>query len=45
MPVILADYARWLCDEPDPRDLMRMFPAELMRMSPISTLGQQARER
>jgi putative SOS response-associated peptidase YedK len=33
MPVILApgDYARWLSDEPDPRDLMRVFPASLMR--------------
>jgi putative SOS response-associated peptidase YedK len=30
MPVILApgDYARWLGEEPDPRDLMRPFPAE-----------------
>jgi putative SOS response-associated peptidase YedK len=39
MPVILApdDYARWLGDEPDPRDLMRPFPAALMRMWPIST--------
>jgi putative SOS response-associated peptidase YedK len=34
MPVILAppDYARWLGEEPDPRDLMRPYPAELMRM-------------
>ena len=39
MPVILApvDYARWLGEESDPRDLMRPFPAELMRMWPIST--------
>jgi putative SOS response-associated peptidase YedK len=39
MPVILAqdDYARWLGDEPDPCDLMRPFPAGLMRMWPIST--------
>ena len=39
MPVILAppDYTRWLGDEPDPRDLMRGFPADLMRMWPIST--------
>jgi putative SOS response-associated peptidase YedK len=39
MPLILApgDYARWLGEEPDPRDLMRPFPAELMRMWPIST--------
>jgi putative SOS response-associated peptidase YedK len=34
MPVILApeDYARWLGPEPDPRDLMRPFPAERMTM-------------
>ena len=39
MPVILApsDYVRWLSDEPDPRGLMRQFPADLMRMWPIST--------
>jgi putative SOS response-associated peptidase YedK len=39
MPVIIppSDYARWLSDEPDPRDLMRPFPAGLMRMWPIST--------
>jgi putative SOS response-associated peptidase YedK len=39
MPVILApsDYARWLGEETNPRDLMRPFPAELMRMWPIST--------
>jgi putative SOS response-associated peptidase YedK len=39
MPVILApgDYARWLGEEPDPHDLMQHFPAELMRMWPIST--------
>jgi putative SOS response-associated peptidase YedK len=39
MPVVLApgDYARWLGDEPDPRDLMRPFPSDLMRMWPIST--------
>jgi hypothetical protein len=28
---------RWLGEEPDPRDLMRPYPAELMRMWPIST--------
>src|SRR5260370_20148157 len=35
MPIILApsDYARWLGEAPDPRDLMR----PLMRMWPIST--------
>jgi len=39
MPAILApgDYPRWLSDEPDPRDLMRPYPASLMRMWPIST--------
>jgi putative SOS response-associated peptidase YedK len=39
MPLILApaDYVRWLSDEPDPHDLMRPFPAEPMRMWPIST--------
>ena len=39
MPLILApaDYVRWLSDEPDPRDLMQPFPAEPMRMWPIST--------
>jgi putative SOS response-associated peptidase YedK len=39
MPAILAptDYARWLGEEPDPRDLMRPFPSQLMRMWPIST--------
>jgi putative SOS response-associated peptidase YedK len=39
MPLIFAptDYTRWLSDEPDPGDLMRPFPAEPMRMWPIST--------
>src|ERR1700756_2652096 len=39
MPVILSryDYARWLGEELDPGDLMRPFPAGLMRMWPIST--------
>jgi putative SOS response-associated peptidase YedK len=39
MPVILApaDYARWLGEEPDPRDLMQPFPSELMQIWPIST--------
>ena len=40
-----ADYAmpaprtftRWLSDEPDPRDAMHPFSADLMRMWPIST--------
>jgi putative SOS response-associated peptidase YedK len=39
MPVILApaDYDRWPGEEPDPRDLMRLFSADLMRRWPIST--------
>jgi putative SOS response-associated peptidase YedK len=39
MPVILPREgdARWLGEELDPRDLMRPFPAELMRIWPIST--------
>ena len=39
MPLILpvAAYERWLSEEPDPRDVMRPFPAEPMRMWPIST--------
>jgi putative SOS response-associated peptidase YedK len=39
MPVILRpeDYERWLGPEPDPRDLLRPFPAELMTMRPVST--------
>jgi putative SOS response-associated peptidase YedK len=39
MPAILTpdSYDRWLGDEPDPRDLMISFPAEPMRMWPIST--------
>jgi putative SOS response-associated peptidase YedK len=39
MPVILRpeDYDRWLGLEPDPRDLLRPFPAEVMRIGPIST--------
>ena len=38
MPLILAsgDYTRWPSEEPNPRDLMRPFPAEPMRMWPIS---------
>jgi putative SOS response-associated peptidase YedK len=38
-PVILSptDYVRWLSDEPNPRELMRPFPASLMRIWPIST--------
>ena len=39
MPLIIApeDYVRWLSEEPDPRELLRPFPAESMRMWPIST--------
>jgi len=39
MPLILAphDYKRWLGDDPDPRDLLRPFLAEPMRMWPVST--------
>jgi putative SOS response-associated peptidase YedK len=39
MPLILAPegYGRWLGDEPDPRDLMRPIPPDLMRMWRIST--------
>ena len=39
MPVILspAHYERWLGEEPDPNDLLRSFPAEGMKMWPIST--------
>ena len=39
MPLILApsDYEEWLSDDPDPRELMRPFPASPMRMLPVST--------
>jgi len=39
MPAILhrADYDRWLRVEPDPRDALRPFPSELLKMWPIST--------
>jgi putative SOS response-associated peptidase YedK len=40
MPVIIpaAAYDRWLSDiEPDPRDLLVPYPAEPMRMWPVST--------
>jgi putative SOS response-associated peptidase YedK len=39
MPAILRreDYDRWLGTEPDPRDVLRPFPSELLRMWPIST--------
>jgi putative SOS response-associated peptidase YedK len=39
MPAILRreDYERWLGDEPDPSDLLQPYPAELVRIWPIST--------
>jgi len=39
MPAILApsDYARWLSQESDARDLLKPFPSEAMRIWPIST--------
>ena len=39
MLLILApsDYEEWLSDGPDPRELMRPFPASSMRMWPVST--------
>ena len=39
MPVIVApsEWARWIGDEPDPRDLLKPYPSELMTMWPIST--------
>ncbi len=38
MPVIIAleDYERWLGSEPDPADLLKPYPAELMTMWPVS---------
>ncbi len=39
MPAILKPeaYDRWLSDEPDPRELLRPFPPELMTIWPVST--------
>jgi putative SOS response-associated peptidase YedK len=39
MPLIIApgDYERWLSEDPDPDELMQVFPAGPMRMWPIST--------
>ena len=39
IPAILhrGDFDRWLGFEPDPHDLLRPFPSELLRMWPIST--------
>src|SRR5579862_2730072 len=47
MPLILArgNYTRWLSDEPDPRGLMRPFPAEPMRDVADFDAGQQAGKR
>ena len=40
-----ADYDRWLGAEPDPRDLLRPFPSDLLVIWPISNAGQLTRER
>jgi putative SOS response-associated peptidase YedK len=47
MPAILtpADYARWLGEEPDPRDLMRPFPSSSDAHVADFDAGQQAGER
>jgi putative SOS response-associated peptidase YedK len=39
MPAILwpEDYDRWLGPDPDPRELLRPFPPDLMTMWPVST--------
>jgi putative SOS response-associated peptidase YedK len=39
MPAILhkEDYEKWLGPEPDPHNVLRQFPSELLRMWPIST--------
>ena len=39
MPVILppSAYDRWLGLDPDPQDMLKPFPAELMSMWPVST--------
>jgi putative SOS response-associated peptidase YedK len=46
MPAILhaADYGRWLGHEPDPRDLLKPYPAELMTMWPVSRRVNSPRE-
>jgi len=36
-PFAPADYECWLSDEPDPRALLKPFPAEPMRLWPVST--------
>jgi putative SOS response-associated peptidase YedK len=46
MPAILhaANYGRWLGHEPDPRDLLKPYPAELMTMWPVSRRVNSPRE-
>lgn len=46
MPAILApdDYPRWLGPEPDPRDLLRPFPASVMTAWPVSPRVNAVRE-
>ncbi|KGE01014.1 SOS response-associated peptidase [Rhizobium sp. YS-1r] len=46
MPVILhpADYERWLSEEPDPADLLKPFPSELMIMWPINPIRSKGPE-
>jgi hypothetical protein len=34
--LVPAGYTRRIGDQPDPHDLMRSFPGDLMRVSPIS---------
>jgi hypothetical protein len=34
-----GDYACWLSDEPDPRDVMRVFPANLMNVRPGASIN------
>lgn len=38
MPVVIAkeDYQRWLGEDPDPNDLLKSFPSDLMTMWPVS---------
>ncbi len=39
MPLIIgpSDYARWLSDEEDPRDLLKPYRSEPLTMWPVST--------
>ena len=43
MPLILTphEYKRWLGDDPDPRDLLRPFPAEPMARSKCAALDRR----